>query len=116
MTTQTDATAAIPAQPLTEDRVISPSRSRRPAVVGTAEPLSGLSGALRRFAYSIPEHEARHWMLLLAADRVDVVEHLVGGSMRGSREDVRRLARGAVRVVVPLAAAALAFRALRRRQ
>jgi hypothetical protein len=114
MTTQTDATAAIPAQPLTEDRVISPSRSRRPAVVGTAEPLSGLSGALRRFAYSIPEHEARHWMLLLAADRLDVVEHLVAGSMRGSPEDARRLALGSARVIVALAGVVLLARALRR--
>jgi ferritin-like metal-binding protein YciE len=34
-----------------------------------------LSGVLRRAAYRIPEHEARRWLLLLAADRLDVVEH-----------------------------------------
>ncbi len=33
------------------------------------------SGMLRRAAYRIPEHEARRWLLLLAADRLDVAEH-----------------------------------------
>ena len=43
-------------------------------VFGTAAPLRGISGTLRRAAYRVPEHRARHWMLLLLADRVDVVE------------------------------------------
>ncbi|HET9948624.1 MAG TPA: hypothetical protein VFQ22_06865 [Longimicrobiales bacterium] len=43
-------------------------------VMGTAQPLHGLSGALRRAAYRIPERYARHWTLLLFADRVDVLE------------------------------------------
>jgi hypothetical protein len=47
-------------------------------VFGTAQPLHGLSGVLRRVAYSTRETRARHWMLLLAADRVDVLEHRVG--------------------------------------
>ncbi|WP_257462051.1 hypothetical protein [Archangium lipolyticum] len=40
----------------------------------TAVPPRGLSGVLRRVAYGIPEHLVRHVMLLLIADRVDVVE------------------------------------------
>jgi hypothetical protein len=44
------------------------------AVFGTAQPPRGLSGRLRRTAYRIPEWKARHWLLLLAADRVDAVE------------------------------------------
>jgi hypothetical protein len=44
-------------------------------VFGTAQPPRGVSGAIRRYAYTIPDHEARHWMLLLLADRVDVIEH-----------------------------------------
>jgi hypothetical protein len=43
-------------------------------VFGTAQPVRGLSGALRTRAYAIPEHHARHWLLLMVADRVDVVE------------------------------------------
>ncbi|HVY49712.1 MAG TPA: hypothetical protein VHB21_27650 [Minicystis sp.] len=47
-------------------------------VFGTAQPAKGLSGMLRAAAYRVPEHLARHWLLLLAADRVDVVEHRLG--------------------------------------
>lgn len=50
-------------------------------VFGTAQPPRGLSGIMRRRAYRIPEHHARHWMLLLAADRVDVLEGRVGSVM-----------------------------------
>ena len=46
-----------------------------PPVFGTAQPPKGLSGALRAFAYKYPDHWTRHWMVLLAADRVDVLEH-----------------------------------------
>ncbi|HEX8440055.1 hypothetical protein [Archangium sp.] len=55
---------------------------------GTAAPPKGLSGLLRRVAYDIPEHRVRHVLLLLMADRVDVVEsRLSGGRWFGrSRE------------------------------
>jgi hypothetical protein len=45
------------------------------AVFGTAQPLRGLSGAVRRVAYRTPEHRTARWMLLLAGDRLDVLEH-----------------------------------------
>jgi hypothetical protein len=44
-------------------------------VFGTAQPPSGLSGAMRKFAYKFSEGRAAHWMILLYADRVDVGEH-----------------------------------------
>lgn len=46
-----------------------------PPVFGTAQPPKGLSGLLRRVAYGIPETRAKHWMLLMVADRTDVLEH-----------------------------------------
>ena len=46
-------------------------------VFGTAQPLHGISGLLRRSAYSMHETRARHWMMLLLADRVDVMERRV---------------------------------------
>lgn len=55
-------------------------------VYGTAQPPRGLSGVMRRVAYRIPEHEARHWALLIAADRVDVLEGRLGEAL-GSRLD-----------------------------
>ena len=50
-------------------------------VVGTAQRPHGLSGVIRRRAYEIPEHYARHWSLLLLADRVDVMEDRLGEAM-----------------------------------
>ncbi|WP_111510794.1 hypothetical protein [Mycobacterium kyogaense] len=45
-------------------------------VFGTAQPPSGLAGALRKFAYKkYSEGRAAHWMILLYADRVDAAEH-----------------------------------------
>jgi hypothetical protein len=42
-------------------------------VFGTAQPARGLSGLLRRGAHLAPEHRASRWMLLVAADRIDVL-------------------------------------------
>jgi len=33
---------------------------------------------MRRLGYRIPEHRTSHWMTLLAADRVDVLEGRLG--------------------------------------
>jgi hypothetical protein len=53
---------------------------RRPItpVYATANPPRGLSGLLRRAAYTIPPYKARRWMLLMFADRIDVFEHGAG--------------------------------------
>ncbi|MGY1592950.1 hypothetical protein ACI79D_13300 [Geodermatophilus sp. SYSU D00708] len=44
-------------------------------VFGTAQPLSGVSGAIRRHAYRYSEGRAAHWLLLILGDRVDAWEH-----------------------------------------
>jgi hypothetical protein len=51
-------------------------------VFGTAQPLHGISGLMRRIAYSIHETRTRHWMLLLMADRVDRLEHRIAGLVK----------------------------------
>jgi len=44
-------------------------------VFGTAQPLAGLSGVIRKYAYArFSEGRAAHWLLLIAADRVNSVE------------------------------------------
>jgi hypothetical protein len=44
-------------------------------VFGTSCPPKGLSGMIRRYSYrTYSEARAAHWLLLLAADRVDVLE------------------------------------------
>lgn len=42
-----------------------------PPVYGTAVPLRGAPGAIRRLAYRYPDHVATHWLLLQLGDRVD---------------------------------------------
>ena len=43
-------------------------------VFGSAYPPKGLSGIMRRYAYGIPDHFNSHWILLMLADQVDVIE------------------------------------------
>ena len=45
-----------------------------PPVFGTAAPLHGVSGAIRRLAYArFSEGRAAHWLLLILGDRVDAL-------------------------------------------
>lgn len=58
----------------------------RPAltpVFGTKCPPRGLSGLLRELAFGYSEDKLRHWMLLVFADRVDMVEGWVEDLFRG---------------------------------
>lgn len=47
-------------------------------VFGTSTPLRGTSGVIRKHAYKYSEGRAAHWLLLIAADRVDAWEHHLG--------------------------------------
>lgn len=42
-----------------------------PPVYSTAVPLRGVSGAIRKAAYRLPDHHTNHWMLLMLADGVE---------------------------------------------
>ncbi|MDQ0851649.1 hypothetical protein QFZ65_003587 [Arthrobacter sp. B3I9] len=48
-----------------------------PPVFGTSTPPAGISGVIRKYAYKYSEGRAAHWLLLVAADRVDAWEHHV---------------------------------------
>src|SRR5215203_5388924 len=50
-----------PREKSTEHKFLTP-------VFGTAQPLKGLSGAIRRFAYTFSEGQTVHWLLLIAGD------------------------------------------------
>jgi len=65
-----------PRERSTEHKFLTP-------VFGTAQPLRGLSGAIRRFAYTFSEGQTPHWLLLMAGDRVDVLESRVGAALSG---------------------------------
>ena len=60
--------------------------SERPGltpVFGSTLPPRGASGAMRRVAFGYSENDLRHWLLLLAADRVDVIEGLFDDLVHG---------------------------------
>jgi hypothetical protein len=62
-------------QPETYPRERSIEHEMLPPVFGTAQPLHGLSGKIRRYSYErFSEGRAAHWLLLIAADRVDAGE------------------------------------------
>lgn len=64
-------------QPINIEVLHSIERPNITAVFGTSVPPSGLSGAIRRFAFKYSENSYLHWLPLLLADRVNVVEGIV---------------------------------------
>jgi hypothetical protein len=65
-------------QPEKEPRERSIEHAFLTPVFGTAQPLSGLSGVIRRYSYArYSEGRLAHWLLLVVADRVDAMEHHV---------------------------------------
>lgn len=72
-----------PLQPATVEVLHSNERPTLTAVFGTSSPPSGLSGALRRYAFTFSESEYGHWLPLLLADRINVVEGIVDDLKRG---------------------------------
>ena len=64
----------LPEQPQNVEVLVSTERPGITPIFGTAQPPKGLSGMIRRVAFRWAENDLRHWLLLLAADRVNVVE------------------------------------------
>ena len=54
-----------------------------PAVFGTSSPPKWISGWMRRLAFRWSESNWAHWLILLGADRVNMVEGLVEDLARG---------------------------------
>ena len=55
----------------------SNERPNLSAVFGTTVPPSGLSGMLRRFAFRYSESAYRHWLPLMLADRINMIEGIL---------------------------------------
>lgn len=70
-------------QPVNIEVLQSIERPNVSAVFGTATPPSGLSGAIRRYAFKYSESEYGHWLPLLLADRVNMVEGILDDFKRG---------------------------------
>jgi hypothetical protein len=59
-------------------------------VFGTSCPPKGLSGLMRDYAYHYSEGTNRHWMTLIFADRVDMLESMIGALLRGKPDNYIR--------------------------
>lgn len=71
-------------QPGAEGRERSVEHAHVTPVFGTAQPLRGAAGVVRRVAYRrFSEGRLAHWMLLVVGDRIDVATHRVTDALRG---------------------------------
>lgn len=70
-------------QPIKDEVLHSIERPNVSAVYGTSVPPSGLSGAIRRLAFRQSENSYGHWLPLLLADRVNVVEGIIDDLAHG---------------------------------
>ena len=70
-------------QPERMEIFVSPERPHITPLFGTSAPPKGISGMLRRLAYKMTENDIRHFMLLLLADRINVVEGIGEDLMKG---------------------------------
>ncbi len=70
-------------QPINIEVLHSIERPNITAVFGTSVPPSGLSGVIRRFAFKYSENSYLHWLPLLLADRVNVVEGVLDDLVHG---------------------------------
>jgi len=70
-------------QPINIEVLHSIERPNVTAVFGTSVPPSGLSGVIRRFAFKYSENSYLHWLPLLLADRVNVVEGVIDDLAHG---------------------------------
>jgi hypothetical protein len=70
-------------QPLTVEKLHSNERPSVSAVFGTSVPPSGLSGKLRRYAFRFSEGNWTHWLTLILADRVNMIEGIVDDIREG---------------------------------
>ena len=70
-------------QPISVEVLHSNERPDVTAVFGTSTPPSGPSGAIRRLAFKYSESSYGHWLPLMLADRVSVVEGLVEDLKQG---------------------------------
>jgi len=64
-------------QPETVEVLMSNERPEMTRVFGTSVPPSGLSGMIRRYAFKHSEDRYRHWIPLILADRINVVEGVI---------------------------------------
>lgn len=113
-------------QPQDVEILMSNERPVITRVFGTSVPPSGLSGAIRRYAFKNSEDRYRHWIPLILADRINVVEGLIDDikqgylpnliKERGLTMEWKYNRQGVIRKATTAAVAALFLYALLRRK
>ena len=66
-----------PLQQVNVEVLKSNERPNLTAVFGTSAPPSGLSGQIRRHAFKYSENSYGHWLPLILADRVNMIEGII---------------------------------------
>jgi hypothetical protein len=77
-------------QPRTVEILMSNERPAITRVFGTSVPPTGLSGMIRRYAFKHSEDRYRHWIPLILADRVNMVEGLIDDLSKGHWPDMAK--------------------------
>jgi len=72
-----------PQQPISVEVLHSNERPNVTAVFGTSTPPTGLSGMIRRCAFQYSESSYGHWLPLMLADRINVVEGVLADLSHG---------------------------------
>jgi hypothetical protein len=72
-----------PQQPINIEVLHSNERPNVTATFGATLPPKGLSGMIRRYAFKHGESSYGHWLPLILADRIDVVEGVLDDIMHG---------------------------------
>lgn len=70
-------------QPETVEILISIERPAITRVFGTSVPPTGLSGMIRRWAFQHSEDRYRHWLPLILADRINMIEGKIDDFKQG---------------------------------
>jgi len=72
-----------PQQPVNIKVFHSIERPNMTRVFGTSTPPTGVSGIIRKQAYKLSEGKAAHWMTLVLADKVNVIEGIIADLGKG---------------------------------
>jgi hypothetical protein len=77
-----------PLQPVDVEVLHSNERPDVTAVFGDAAPPAGVSGMLRRFAFKYSESSYGHWLPLMLADRIGMIEGVIDDVRHGHPPNV----------------------------